>query len=569
LRHQFKIVNLIKIHGIFLNIFIQKLLENGCSIKEKAGIIVTKVISPLQAVSLIKDHDTLWIGGSGGGHAVPEALIERLEQRFLNTASPASLTVIHAVGIGDWSETGVNRLAYEGLIKRSICGTLSNSPKMAKLAVQGKIEAYTLPQGVLSQLTRDMAAGRPGLITHVGLHTFIDPRHGGGKQGTKPGPEIVEVVQLDGKEWLRYKPFDIDVAFIRATTADEKGNLTMENEAVFGENLSIAQATHRNKGIVIAQVERLAANGTLSGKEVKVPGIFVDYVVEVPGVWQTYKTQYEPAYSGLLKKPETAIPSIPLDIRKVIARRAAMELYSGAVVNLGFGIANGISFVAAEEGTYKDVTFTVEQGLIGGIPALGNDAGAAINFEAMLDQPYQFDFYDGGGLDLAFLSFAEVGEEGNVNVSLFSNKVIGPGGFINISQNAKKVFFLGTLTTGNLDVRIENGQLYIANEGNKRKFVKNVQQVTWSGPFALDRDQTARYITERAVFDLTMEGIILREVAPGIDIQRDIVDQIEFPVIIPNQITTMDPRIFQIQPMGLMANNRLEEKSLAYTQKKI
>ncbi|MFF2854772.1 acyl CoA:acetate/3-ketoacid CoA transferase [Peribacillus sp. NPDC058002] len=512
---------------------------------------MVKLIDVEDAAFFLKDHHTLWIGGSGGGHAVPEALIISLEERFNKTESPKSLTVIHAVGIGDWKETGVNRLAKSKLVKRSICGTLSNSPKMANMAINGEIEAYTLPQGVLSQLTREMAAGRPGLITHVGLHTFIDPRIGGGRQGTKRGPDLINLIEIEGQEWLHYKNFDIDVAFIRATTADEKGNLTMENEAVFGENLSIAQATKRSGGIVIAQVERLAQNGTISGKDVKVPSIFVDYLIVDKEPWQTYTTKFDASYAGLIKKPIKDIPKIQLDVRKVIARRAAMELFPNAVVNLGFGIANGISSVAAEEEIYKDVTFTVEQGIIGGVPALGNDAGAGVNFDAILDQPYQFDFYDGGGLDLAFISFAEVDHTGNVNVSKFGERIVGPGGFINITQNSKKVFFLGTLTVGDFKAKIANGELSIIQEGIKCKFVKDVEQITWSGSFALKRNQKACYITERAVFDLTTEGIILREIAPGINIEKDILQQIDFPIIVPTNVKYMDSRIFSPDIMRL------------------
>ncbi|MEX2460480.1 MAG: malonate decarboxylase subunit alpha [Paenibacillaceae bacterium] len=521
---------------------------------------MTKLIDVNEAVALVQDNSTVWIGGSGGGHAVPEMLIEALECRFQNSGSPRSLSLYHAVGIGDWKETGVNRLAHSGLIKRSVCGTLSNSPKLAKLALSGEIESYTFPQGVLSQLTREIASGRPGLITHVGLNTFIDPRMQGGQQGTKKGPDLVEVIELDGKEWLFFKSPQIDVAFIRATSADEKGNLTMENEAVYGENLSIAQAAHRRGGIVIAQVERVVASGTLPGKQVKVPGIVVDYIVVDPHPMQTYVTRFDPAYSGLIRRPDENIPVLPLDVRKVIARRAAMELYSGAVVNLGFGVANGISFVAAEEGVYNDLTFTVEQGLVGGIPALGNDAGAATNFEAMLDQPYQFDFYDGGGLDLAFLSFAEVDKAGNVNVSRFGDKIIGPGGFINITQNAKKVFFLGTLTAGNPEISIVDGELRIIREGTVSKFVQDVEQITWSGPSAQERGQSARYITERAVFDLTPEGIVLREVAPGIDIKEDILKRVDFAVIVPPEVAIMDARLFKSERMELKIDIENKER---------
>ena len=510
-----------------------------------------KIIDHSDVGALVPNGCTLWIGGSGGGHAIPERLIQSLEKHYLETGKPQALTVANSVALGDWKETGVNRLAHRGLVKRLVSGGLSNTPKMARLALDGEIEAYTLPMGVLSQLTREMASGRPGLITHVGLNTFVDPRLGGGRQGTRLGPDLVEVVHLAGREWLFYKPYEIDVAFIRATTADEKGNLTMEKEPIFGDNLSIAQATHRRGGIVIAQVERLAAAGTLHGKDVKVPGILVDYLVVDPDPWQTYVVKYDPGYAGDIRKPSTEIPVLPLDVRKVIARRAAMELFPNAVVNLGFGVANGIAFVAAEEGVYDRVTLTVEQGLVGGVPALGNDAGAAVNYDAMLDMPYLFDFYDGGGLDMAFLSFAEVDAEGNVNVSKFGDNIVGPGGFINIAQNARRVFFLGTLTAGKPEIGLTERGLSVVREGTVQKFVPKVQQITWSARYALQHGQPARFITERAVFDLTPDGLTLAEVADGIDVRRDILDQIPFPVLVPQEPSRMDARIFAPEPMRL------------------
>ncbi len=512
---------------------------------------MVKVVDYSEAAALVPDGCTLWIGGTGGGHAIPEKLIEGLEQRFLSTGTPQALNIVTTVGLGDWKEAGVGRLARKGLVNRLVSGTLSNCPKMGRLALEGEIEAYTFPMGVLSQLTREMAGGRPGLITHVGLHSFVDPRLEGGRQGPRRGPDLVEVVHLAGREWLFYRSYDLDVAFIRATTADEKGNLTMEKEPVFAENLSIAQAAHRRGGIVIAQVERLAAAGTLPGKQVKVPGILVDYVVVDPDPLQTYVVKYDPAYAGEVRRPNSTIPFLPLDIRKVVARRAAMELRPGAVVNLGFGMANGIAFVLAEEGIYDKVTLTVEQGLIGGVPALGNDAGAAVNFEAMIDAPYQFDFYDGGGLDLAFLSFAEVDAQGNVNVSKFRDSITGPGGFTNIAQNAKRVFFLGTMTAGKLETKLTGWGVEVVREGSARKFVPEVQQVTWSGQYARQQGQPARFITERAVFDLTPDGLVLTEVAEGIDVGKDVLAQIPFPVLVPREPARMDPRIFSSGPMGL------------------
>jgi propionate CoA-transferase len=511
-----------------------------------------QVVSADAAVALVRDGDTVLIGGSGGGHAVAEDLIVALEKRFLASHHPAGITSLHPVGIGDEATQGVNHLAHPGLIKRIVCGTYVDSPRISDLALKDAIEAYTLPQGALSQLMREMAGGRPGLVTHVGLGTFIDPRLGGGRQSPSAREDLVELIQVAGKDWLFYKPYTVDIAFLRGTTADEDGNITMEQEAVFGEMLSMAQATRRCGGIVIVQVRQIARRGTLPPKQVKVPGILVDLVVVQPDPWQTYETKYSPAYAGELRVPDAEIPSLPFDVRKVVARRAAVELYAGAICNLGSGISTGIAAVAAEEGLLDRITLTNEQGLIGGAPASGNDAGAATNYSAMIDQPYQFDFYDGGGLDLAFLSFAQVGRDGSVNVSRFGHRIIGVGGFINISQNARKVVFGGTFRTGGLQVEWRDGETRIISEGRHAKFVAELEQLTYSGPYGIQRDQQTVYVTERAVFRGDLDGIVLTEVAPGIDVEHDILSQMEFRPNVAGELREMDPRIFSPEPMGLV-----------------
>ena len=482
---------------------------------------------------------------------MPEALLAAVERRFLAEGEPRGLTVVHPVGLGDDGKLGVGHLAHEGLLKRDVTGTLVNSPGLSDLAVANKIEAYTLPQGALSLLMREMAAGRPGLITQTGLHTFVDPRLEGGRQSECATEDLVEVVTFRGSEYLFYKPFDVNVCFLRGTTADEDGNVTMEQEAVFGEMLSQAQATRRCGGLVIVQVKRMAVRNTLPAKQVKIPGMLVDAVVVVPDQWQTYVTEYSPSYAGELRLPLSEFPVLPLDARKVIARRAALELFPGAICNLGSGISTGIANVAAEEGCLADVCLTNEQGLIGGAPASGKEAGAALNFAAMIDQPYQFDFYDGGGLDLAFLSFAEVDAEGNVNVSRFLNRIIGPGGFTNISQNAKRVIYSGTFMAGKSDISWPGGVTRIARDGEHRKFVEAVQQVTYSGKYARERGQDALYITERAVFRLTRNGVELIEVAPGIDVERDVLSKMGFRASVSATLPPMDARLFLPQPMGL------------------
>jgi propionate CoA-transferase len=513
-----------------------------------------RVVTADQAAQLVATGDTLLIGGSGAGHSVPDTLIGAIGKRFLAEGEPRNLTALHPVGLGDRGTRGVGHLAHPGLLKRVVTGTLVDSPPIVRMAAANEIEAYTLPQGCLSQLTREMAAGRPGLTTHVGLHTFVDPRYGGGRQSERATEDLVELTTIGGKEYLFFKSFHVDVALVRGTTADEDGNITMEHEAVFGEMISMAQAARHSGGIVIAQVKRMALRGTLPPKQVKIPGMLVDLIVVDPEQTQTFFTVHDPAYAGEVKVPLGYIAALPFSVRKIVARRAALELYSGAVCNLGSGISTGIAALAAEENAVDDVVLTNEQGLIGGMPASGNEPGAGRNYQAMVDQPYQFDFYDGGGIDLAFLSFAEVDEACNVNVSRFGDRIVGPGGFINISQNAKTMIFSGTFTAGGLDIGWANGKTHIAREGNEKKFVGKVQQVTYSGALAAQNGQRALYITERAVFRRNEAGRLeLIEIAPGIDLERDILAQMQFRPDVSPALKEMDARIFRPEPMGLAA----------------
>jgi propionate CoA-transferase len=508
-----------------------------------------KVVSFEKAVSYIHDGDTVVIGGSGGGHAIPEGLIVALEKRFLAEKNPTGITLLHPVGVGDNVSQGVGHLAHPGLVKRIVTGALVNSPAFQVRAEEDTVEAYTLPQGALSELMRDMAAGRPGLFSQVGLHTFVDPRQNGGKQSKCATEDLVELVNLSGREWLFYKPYQVDIAFLRGTTADEDGNVTMEREAIFGEMLSMAQATRRNGGLVIVQVARLAQKGTLPAKDVKIPGMLVDLVVVDPNQRQTYQMDYSPAYAGEIKIPLGEITPMTLDARKIIARRAALELVPGAICNLGSGVSTGIATIAAEEGILDEIVLTNEQGLIGGAPS--SDAGAAINYTSIVDQPYQFDFYDGGGLDLAFLSFAQVDRAGNVNVSRFNGRIIGVGGFINISQCAKKVIFSGTFTAGSLEMSWPDGKTVIHKEGKFNKFLKDVDQISYNGTFAGERGQEALFITERAVFKRGKERLQLIEIAPGVDLERDVIAHMDFRPEIAEPLKKMDERLFLDQPMDL------------------
>jgi acyl CoA:acetate/3-ketoacid CoA transferase len=508
-----------------------------------------RFLSPDAAVALVGDGAHLSIEGSGGGLLEPDALVAALGRRFRATGAPRGLTVTHTTGIGDRAGGGMDHLAQPGLIRRVVAGNWGMAPRMSELALAGAFEAYNFPQGVMAQLYRDVAAGRPGLVTHVGIGTFCDPRVEGGRLNAVTTEQLVEVVQLAGREWLFYPAFPIDVCFLRATTADDQGNLTFEQEAARLESLAMAQATHNLGGLVIAQVKHHAAAGTLDARDVVVPGMLVDAVVVCPEQRQVVTHEYNPGFAGATRVALSSLPPFPLDQRKVVARRAVREIRDGDVVNLGVGIADGVAAVAAEEGYLPHVTLTIEQGLVGGVPARGVIFGVATNPDAILDQPAQFDFYDGGGLDVAFLGFAQVDRRGNVNVSKFSGRLIGTGGFVNISQNARTVVFCGTFTAGGLEALAHDGRLEIVQEGRTRKFVEDVDQVTFNGSEARARGQRVLYVTERAVLELGEDGLRLREVAPGIDVAEHVLGLLPFAVDASDH-RLMDPRMFRDEPLG-------------------
>ncbi len=511
-----------------------------------------KVVTAEQAVRIIRDGDTVLMGGFlGCGFA--EELAPALQQRFLETGKPRDLTLVFSSGSGDGKDKGLNRLAYEGLIKTVIGSNWGLCPKLQKLALADKVEAYCLPQGVIADMVRDSGAQRPRTITNAGLGTFVDPRLEGGKLNSVTTEDLIELVTIDRKEYLSYRTIPIDIAVLRGTTADINGNITMEKEALIADSRSAAIAAKNNNGFVIVQVERIADQGSLNPRDVVIPGILVDCVVvaQPENHWQTFSEMHNASYSGEVRAPAHSLPSMELDERKIIARRAALELEANSVVNLGIGMPEGVGRVVHEENVHDLITFTTEAGCIGGLGASGLSFGAASSPEAIIDMNSQFDFFDGGGLDLAFLGMAQLDAAGNVNVSKFGNRLEGAGGVINISQNARKVVFMGSFTAHGLQISLNEGNLTIETEGAVRKLPERVEQITFSGEHAVKEMRPVIYITERCVFTLTERGIVLSEIAPGIDLIRDILDRMDFRPIIDDAPRLMDARIFDPSPMEL------------------
>lgn len=516
--------------------------------------MIPNFVTKEEAVSIIKDFDTVVTSGFVGC-ANPEGLEVALENRFLETSSPRNLTLFYVAGQGAGDERCVSRFGHEGLLGKIIAGHFNKAPKLGELIVNNKIQAYNVPQGALCQMLRDVAAHKPGVITKVGLKTFADPRIEGGKLNEITTEDVVRVMEIDGEEVLYYKAMKFDIALIKGSYADERGNISLENDYIPTEVTSIAQAVHNCGGKVIVQVDKIVKNGSLDPKLVKVPGIYVDYIVEMKEAeWRqpAYDLPYEPEIAGNARVSEkTSFQAMALGEKKIIARRATMEIKKGSVGNLGIGAPEYVSDIATEEEINDYMVLTVESGPVGGIPQSGKRFGSAVNADAIIDQPYQFDFYDGGGLDICFLGLAQADQFGNLNVSKFGKRIAGCGGFISISQNAKKVVFCGTFTAKGLKTKIENGKLIILEEGKTKKFISQVQQITFSGDLAREKNKPVFYVTERAVFELRKEGLTLTEIAPGVDLQKHILDQMEFKPLIARDLKEMDSRIFLDQRMGL------------------
>lgn len=500
---------------------------------------INKFTTPDAAAALIRDGDTVALIGGGGGLVEASCLHEAIERRFLGSGHPRHLTVIHSLGIGDRKMRGMNRFAHEGMVKRVIGGHWVWSPRMQQLARDEKIEAYVFPGGVAMQLFREIGAGRPGLFTHVGLGTFVDPRVEGGRMNKAAKEKLIEVVTIDGRELLRYKSFPVNVAVIRGSFADAHGNVSLDQEPANVDIYAAALAAHNSGGKVIVQVRTAVDVGALPARSVRVPGAIVDAVVVDPSQSMGYDVVYDPTMSGEIKGPASAPAPQPFTVRQLIARRAADELRDGAVLNYGYGIPDGVAKLVFERGDLGRYYQTIEHGTYGGELLDGTLFGYARNASAMIDGPSQFDFYSGGGLDIAFLGFGEIDQVGNVNVSKLGGVTVGPGGFIDIAQNARKVVFCGTFDAKGTELEIGGGRLRIVRHGEVIKLVTAVEQITYSGREAMKRGQEVVYVTERAVFRLTEHGLTLIEIAPGLDLRRDVLERMTFAPHIPRDPALM------------------------------
>ncbi|MDR0518644.1 MAG: acylcoa--acetate/3-ketoacidcoatransferase [Clostridiales Family XIII bacterium] len=520
-----------------------------------------KVITPKEAAELFSDNCTVATAAFGLA-GWPEEIALEVEKRFLETGHPSNITHIHAAGIGDWVDRGEEIWAHDGLVTRVIASHMGSSPGLIKKIAENKIAAWNLPLGTILQVYREAGRRSPGLLTKIGLGTFMDPRVDGGKLNPltkEDGEEFVEYVpDFNGEEYLFYKSYKPDIGFMRGTTADTNGNITCEKEALNLEMLAVAQMTKANGGIVIVQVESLAEAGSLNPKLVKVPGIYVDYIVvaEKPEIFmQTQATHYNRSFSGEVRVPVgDAMAKMPFDEKKPLLRRVVSEIKPGAKVNCGIGLPTFTGAILAEEGCDGKITLISESGSIGGVPGGGRDFGAHWNIEASCDQGDHFTFFDGGGLDVGVFGISEVDKDGNVNTSLLNGKIMGVGGFSNIAGTARYAIFAGSFTAGGIECAIEDGKLVIKKEGKFKKFVKSCPQLTFNAEQSLKLGNRILFVTERCVIERTTEGMVLKEIAPGIDLQTQILDQCDVDFIIPEGgPALMDPKLFQPEWGGLKA----------------
>ncbi|AEK55327.1 MULTISPECIES: acyl CoA:acetate/3-ketoacid CoA transferase [Brucella] len=521
---------------------------------------MSKHISFAEAAALIPDNAVVSVSSSSG-LGCPDMMLKAIGERFNETGHPQNITTLHPIAAGDMSGIrGVDYIAKKGLLKKILAGSYPSGPSSAEppliwqMITNNEIPAYNIPSGILFDMHREAAARRPGVLTKVGLDTFVDPKRQGTAMNDKAREApVVKRVSFEGEDWLYFPAIAPQVAIIRATTADERGNLTYEHEGATLGGLDQALAARNNGGIVIAQVKRIAREGTLKPHDVRVPGVLVDYIVVDPDQKQTTQTLYDPAISGEIFRPLDTFRLPEFNIQKAIARRVAQELQAGSAVNLGFGISANVPRILLEEGLHGAVTWVIEQGAVGGVPLLDFAFGCASNADAYMPSPYQFTYFQGAGFDASLLSFLEIGRDGSVNVSKLSFRphvTAGAGGFVDITARAKKIVFSGMFNAG-AKLSVTDGKLVIEKEGKLKKLVNAVEHVTFSGPRGVEQGQDVTYVTERAVMKLTPQGIVLTEIAPGVDLQAHILDQAEFPLIVSDQLKLMDEALFREEPIGL------------------
>lgn len=518
------------------------------------------ILTPRQAADLINDGDIVTVNSSSG-LGCPDAVLKGIGDRYSETESPRRLTTVHPIAAGDmWGIKGIDHLARPGLLRRVIAGSYPSGPSSSEppliwqMIDNGEVEAYNFPSGIIYQMHRAGAAHQPGVMSKVGLQTFVDPRNEAGRMNDITPAALVELTDRKGEEWLFFEAITPDVAIIRATTADEFGNLTFEEEASMLGALDLAYAAHNNGGIVVAQVKRIAEGRTLNPRDVRVPGILVDAIVHAPDQMQTTQTVYDPAISGQQRRSLSTLSAVPFSLEKVMARRASRELQSGETVNLGFGVSALVPHVLVEENLPQEVSWVIEQGAVGGVPLLDFVFGVSQNPDAIMPSIDQFTLLQGGGFHRTFLSFLEIDRFGNVNVHSLPKRrhvTAGVGGFADITSAAPDIVFVGAFTAGRKDIFVEDGHLVIRKDGPHTKFVNNVDAITFAGQRAIDDGRRVKYITERAVLELRAEGLTVTEIAPGVNLEKDVLARSDFPLQVSGALATMDAALFATEPMGL------------------